>query len=124
MMNKKVLKKIGNTMIVCIFSIALCACSNVDMQSNQDLTTISRTVEYDKDSKYTEIVNVVTLSEKGKDIADRIEFSNEDSISDINSIKKYFYRDSVYVQSGKYMYRFQLDSEHNIVSYIKYALEG
>lgn len=52
------------------------------------------------------------------------EYETEATLQNIDFTKMYYSVGAVYLQSGTYMYRFQLNSNNEIDSYVRYSLEG
>jgi hypothetical protein len=53
-----------------------------------------------------------------------MEINEGDILTSTDSALKYASNSAVYIQVGRYMYRFQLNSDGNIESYIKYSVEA
>lgn len=110
--------KIMTLLLVCISIIGLAGCNlkNDTQNNNINNTSYGSTVIANKD----EVVEYLTDVIHGKCQSDTFIFDINDSCED-NINNYYFFNNSVYIQAGQYMYRFQL-SGNEVSSYIKYKL--
>ena len=106
-------------LILMMLLLTLTAC-NISMDNNSDTKD---NITYDKNNFEKELTTLIASgnSDSYKDID--ISF-NEYDTCDINSYNIYYFKSSIYVQVNEYMYRFQLDENNVVTSYIKYGLEG
>lgn len=107
-----------------ILSSLLITSCGLEESSSQDLTKISRTIEYDTEAIYSELVNIIETGDYSQYNNVNLEFEQSDTCNIDDNARYYFCHNSVYIQVDEYMYRFQLDDKYNIASYIKYRIEG
>ena len=105
--------------ILLIACLTLCSCGD-NSNVSKDYTFESRVINYDINSLYNELVNTI----EGSYIPEGYIFNDSDIIEGALVNNYYYSNGAVYIQVDEYMYRFQLDNNYNIESYIKYVLEG
>jgi hypothetical protein len=109
--------------------ILLSGCSFGNSTNIADSTDASRTVTVDdKDLMLSNIKSIINGDEELSGTSEDFYFLEEDVISDPEIEESYFFNGSCYVEINDndthYMFRFQLDENNNIYSYIKYTLEA
>ena len=62
---------------------------------------------------YSEISNIIQTGDTSAYSNINIEFDSNDICNIDDNARKYFYRNSVYVQTSDVMYRFQLDENYH-----------
>ena len=107
------------TLMIVSLSITGCGGNNTKVDYSY-ITEVSRTVNYDKEALRTEALDIIS----GKGINTSIVLNQEDIISNPLVNNEYYFFNTAYFQIQNYMYRFQLDSNNKIVSYIRYKLEA
>lgn len=110
--------KIIQALLICTLTICLAGCSLKNDTSKSDINDASygSTVIANKEEVISYLTNVI----HGECEAETFTFNINDSCSDdVNNY--YFFNNSVYIQAGQYMYRFQL-SGNEVRSYIRYTV--
>lgn len=122
-MKKQKVAPTTKILLVTLVMAMLTSCGTASSNSG-NLTKESRTVNYDTDKMYSEITSIMQSGDTSQYDNVKMEFDSNDIITVDDSARYYFYQNSVYIQTSDVMYRFQLDADNNIISYIKYGLEG
>lgn len=122
-MKKQKVAPTTKILLVTLVMAMLTSCGTASSNSG-NLTKESRTVNYDTDKMYSEITSIMQSGDTSQYDNVKMEFDSNDIITVDDSARCYFYQNSVYIQTSDVMYRFQLDVDNNIISYIKYGLEG
>ena len=81
-------------------------------------------IAYDKESINTSAHKVVTEGIVDTNFVEEFTFNADDICIIEDNYKDYYFNGAYYLQTGLYMYRFQLNEQGLIESYIKYNLEG
>ena len=104
--------------------ITLCGCN--ERPEPTDYTVQSRTVTIDNKQLYAnELLTLIKTGETQSICIESFIFNELDIVSDAVMKQCYYFNGSIYMQiSDTYMFRFQLDSENKVESYIKYSLEA
>ena len=121
-MKRLTMRTIKYIAITSIVAIMITGCNSVSTEA--DKTDISRTVEYNKDSLKSEVANIISSGDTSGYDNIKANFDVNDICIIDDNTKYYFYHNSIYVQTEQCIFRFQLDKDYNIESYIKYRLEG
>lgn len=121
-------QKIKQIAILVLLSTLLIGCGNISDDSKAveiELTNQSREISIDNKDLYTaEILKLITTGQPVSNLAS-CTFSEDDIVADALIEQIYWFNGSIYAQvNNKYMFRFQLDSQNHIESYIKYELEA
>jgi hypothetical protein len=106
----------------------------------ESFSSNKKTVDYTNDSRMVNVVDKDTVIEQlksfisGTDAEELSKFnsevliSEEDKLDNLEVNNYYFFNSAYYIQvksgNSQYMYRFQIDTNNIIQSYIKYSLEG
>lgn len=110
------------TLIIIMTTLCITACGNNTSQSTVE--TFKVNIQYNKESISTSINNVISTGDVDSNFINGFTFNAEDIIEVDNNCRTYYFDGAYYLQSGLYMYRFQLNENGLIESYIKYNLEG
>lgn len=81
-------------------------------------------ITYNKKSINTSAYKVIATGEKDNNFVENFTFDADDIYTTEDSYRDYYFDGAYYIQIGLNMYRFQLNEQGLIESYIKYNLEG
>lgn len=106
--------------------IILSGCSSVKEDTSVDFTEQSRTVSIENTEQYiNDLKAFIETGEKTEIFTESIEMFDVDKVSNAEIKQHYEFNGSIYIQvNDTYMYRFQLNKENKIESYIKYSIEA
>jgi hypothetical protein len=133
---KRNVKKLASILLVITqVSIISTGCATLDAIKNvttessdtqSKFTDVSRTVTMSNPDQYkTDIVNMIQTGTVASECDEEFEFNEVDIVSDIEVKQYYYFNNAIYLQiNDKYMYRFQLDDNDKVASYIKYSILG
>ena len=108
-----------------LITLAITGCSNTIANTQADFTKESREVRIENKERYINDLTQFILTGETTDIFDNIVIDNNDILVNVEISNYYYFNNSIYLQIGDdMMYRFQLDSNNKVVSYIKYNLEA
>ena len=118
---KKFKNKLVCILALTIISLSITGCTGDTTKVDYSyITEVSRTVSYDKEALRNEALAIIS----GESTDASIVLNQEDIISNPLVNNEYYFFNTVYFQIQNYMYRFQLDNNNKIVSYIRYKLEA
>lgn len=106
--------------------IILSGCSSVKDDTPTDFTEQSRTVSIENTEQYiNDLKKFIETGEKTEIFTENIAMFDVDKVSNAEIKQHYEFNGSIYIQvNDTYMYRFQLNKENKIESYIKYSIEA
>ena len=112
--------------IMIMICITGCGTQDTDYRSAEiELTKQSREVNIQNKSEYTQAILELITSGNSSSTLVECDIVSEDIEQDAIIEQIYWFNGSIYAQvNNKYMYRFQLNSNNLIESYIKYELEA
>ena len=123
------MNKLTRLIIISAITVSLTGCSaltsksNIEQSRNTDISRIVTISNIDDYKSYT--LNLIKTGETNNIFIEDFLFSQDDIISDANVINSYIFNNAIYLQiNDKFMYRFQLNSDKLVESYIRYQLEG
>lgn len=116
-------------MILCITACGKNSNNSVNMDlvfaKQVKYTELSRTNNIENKDKYlNDIETFISTGETSERFNSDVRIDDRDIQDNVNINNKYFFNGSIYVQCNDVMYRFQLDENNIIISYIKYELEA
>lgn len=128
--------KLFTTIILGLVLVMCTGCGildNIEKQKQQskidNITNESRQVTINSPDIYKDsLINIICGNEINEDsilYSELFYIENEDIIPNAELKQYYYFNGAIYLQiNDTYMYRFQLDNNNVIVSYIKYILEA
>ena len=110
-----------NLLILLMVVMVMVSCGSeqvVETEEIRDVSTVDSKVD-NKEEVESKLIDYIS----GVAQPEYFTINSGDYITgcEVNNI--YWFNNSIYLQANKYMYRFQLDSSNNIVSYVKYTLD-
>lgn len=111
---------------IVVSSVAIVGCGSTNKLNDKYLTNESRTVCIeDKDNTLNAIKAVIVDNSTNEMFVDGFFIEDKDLITEPQINEVYYFNNSIYIQTNnKAMFRFQLNDENKIETYIKYNLEG
>lgn len=115
-------------LLLVISLLALSGCSNQNNNNDNNIVEItnqSREVNIQNKDEYTQaLISMITTGKSDSNLIS-CNIAEEDITSDAVIEQIYWFNGSIYTQiNNKYIYRFQLDSNNIVESYVKYELEA
>ena len=124
-MKKLKSKHLMLSLALALITLAITGCSNTIANTQTDFTKESREVRIENKERYINDLTQFILTGETTDIFDNVVIDNNDILVNVEINNYYYFNSSIYLQIGDdMMYRFQLDSNNKVVSYIKYNLEA
>jgi hypothetical protein len=134
-MKQKVKKLAFIFLIVTQVSIISTGCATLDAildvtsedsDTQSKYTDASRTVTITNVDQYkNDMVNMIETGTPASECIEDFEFNENDITSAVDLKQYYYFNNAIYLQvNDKYMYRFQLDDNDKVASYIKYSILG
>lgn len=119
----RVKKIIACILITSTFILTSCSSNN---SNNIESNISDYEVRYNVNEIHSNILELIqTGNITNPDLFDNtFEFDSYDMYTDNSKIRVYFTESAYYIQTGLYMYRFQLNEQGLIESYIKYNIEA
>ena len=124
-MKKSKNRQLVISLVLTLIALAITGCSNTIANTQADFTKESREVRIENKEHYINDLTQFILTGETTDIFDNVVIDNNDILVNVEINNYYYFNSSIYLQIGDdMMYRFQLDSNNKVVSYIKYNLEA
>jgi len=115
-------RKLIITTLIFSMLLILTSCGqseNVNIPVSDETRNSRMVVIQNKDQLINSLFSII----QGESKAETFEFDSNDILENCEINNYYCFNGSIYVQANKYMYRFQLDINSNVESYIRYTLE-
>jgi hypothetical protein len=133
---KRNVKKLASILLVitqvsiistgCATLDAILDVTSEDSDTQSKYTDASRTVTITNVDQYkNDMVNMIETGTPASECIEDFEFNENDITSAVDLKQYYYFNNAIYLQvNDKYMYRFQLDDNDKVASYIKYSILG